>query len=113
MNRITRIRFAAMVAMPLVAALGLASPQSAAAAQIPTARVEIADLDLNTPNGQERLQLRIRAAIDKVCVRPASLVARSLQTISSIDSCKAAANTSVKQQLARLGLRNEAVALSR
>jgi UrcA family protein len=113
MNRITRIRFATLVALPLVAALGLASPQSASAAQVPTTRVEIADLDLSTPEGQARLQLRIDAAIEKVCVRPASLVARSLQTISSIDSCKAAANTSVKQQLARLGLRSEAVALTR
>lgn len=93
--------------LTVVAALSLFASPAAPAAQIPLQRVQVSDLDLATPRGQQLLTRRIDAAIDAVCVQPNRELPRSRVVLEGIDACRAAAIASVRQQLTSLGLRPE------
>lgn len=88
--------------LQIAAVLSLAIPVSLPAAQLPTAHVKVGDLDLSTPQGQRILQRRIAVAIDQVCVAPNAGMPLSRQAVRGINDCKAKANASAQQQLARL-----------
>lgn len=85
-----------------IATLGLAP---VLAESLPTARVLVSDLDLSTPQGQQRLERRIAAAVDQVCPAPASLTQRSRAGLRELEACRSAAANGVRLELARLGLR--------
>ena len=86
------------------AALGLAAISTAATAgsnDVPRTEVKVADLNLGTAEGQERLDQRIHAAAKKMCKvgQP-----RSTSRIPSADSqkCYDAALNSTRAQVASL-----------
>jgi len=74
--------FASLAALPFAA--GAATP-----ADIPTARVQFADLDLGHDAGIDRLYTRLRRAAESVCDRYADN--RDLRAIAEQRACAAAA----------------------
>lgn len=72
---------------------------------LPSRRVTVSDLDLSTPQGLQRLERRIAAAIDQVCPAPEKLAQRSVAALHNLAECRSAAANGVQQQIARLGLR--------
>ena len=102
MTRNTSSRFVAATILAGLAAASLAVP--AFAEPLPSQRVVVSDLDLSTPQGQQRLERRIAAAIDQVCPKPAKLAQRSVAALHNLAECRAAATDGVHQQIARFGL---------
>src|SRR6478735_5989002 len=79
-----------------VAALLSALPAALPAATLPSERVQISDLDLSTPQGQQRLE--------RVCPGPTSLTQRSRALQEQVGQCRSAAMAQVQQQLRDAGL---------
>ncbi|WP_298306546.1 UrcA family protein [uncultured Erythrobacter sp.] len=76
-----------------------ASPALASSSDLPTKDVSYADLNLNTPQGQARLETRLESAARSVC---RSHERRSGTRIRSphLDACLANARASAKKQMA-------------
>ncbi|HYP80828.1 MAG TPA: UrcA family protein [Steroidobacteraceae bacterium] len=87
-----------------VAALLSALPAALPAATLPSERVQISDLDLSTPQGQQRLEQRVSVALERVCPGPASLTQRSRALQEQVGQCRSAAMAQVQQQLRDAGL---------
>jgi UrcA family protein len=68
-------------------------------------RVQVSGFDFATPKAQRALDRRIRTAIDRVCVLPNRELPRSIAVVTGIESCRAAAMRSVRQQLSDMGYR--------
>jgi UrcA family protein len=82
----------------LAAALSV-STQAGAAQPLPTALVNIGDIDLGSGSGQRVLAHRIAAAVEEVCGSYANASEPVEQ--SQVDDCRASAMASARQQLAR------------
>lgn len=100
-QKIPRHRLAA-VSFMAVAALAFIPPLPAA--ELPSVRVRISDLDLTTPQGQRSLQRRVSAAIADVCVPHASVLLRNARSRKEVRECTSQARQSVQQQLQRHGM---------
>ena len=81
-----------------------ALPVALQAAALPAERVQISDLDLGTPLGQQRLEKRVSAALDRVCPGPTSLTQRSRAAQEQVRQCRSTALADVQQQLRGAGL---------
>jgi len=99
MNRKT-----ALIRTLSVAALLSALPAVLPAATLPSERVQVSDLELATPLGQQRLEKRVNAALDRVCPGPASLTQRSRALQEQVRQCRSTALAEVQQQLRDAGL---------
>ena len=99
MNRTT-----ALIRTITVAALLSALPAVLPAATLPSERVQISDLDLSTPQGQQRLEKRVSAALDRVCPDAASLTQRAWVLQEQVRQCRSTAMAQVQQQLRDAGL---------
>lgn len=75
-------------------------PTMAHADELPTERVRISDLDLASPEGQRTLELRVRAAIEKVCSPPKAEPVEKLRSRVKLEKCREQARASVASQLA-------------
>lgn len=75
-------------------------PTLAHADELPTERVRVSDLDLASSEGQRTLELRIRAAIEKVCAPPEAEPVEKLRSRVKLDKCREEARASVARQLA-------------
>ncbi|MEL6878239.1 MAG: UrcA family protein [Pseudomonadota bacterium] len=85
-------------------ALGLAAlstPAIAGGEKAPAVTVEIADLNLSTPEGQERLDRRIETAARKVCGLDAVRTGTRMRSARS-ERCYTEAMKSVEQQVAAM-----------
>jgi len=82
----------------LVAALGLAAPV-VSAAQVPTEKVRIADLDLGTAKGQQSFERRLRVALDRVCMRPNDHLPHTRSALKRLEECKTSARNGALRQL--------------
>lgn len=88
----------ALIALTMTAG-GIAAPAMAQEDQTPRVMVRYGDLDLQTADGRERLDARIRGAIRSMCrtdPRP------TLWSRASQQACEARARSSVEPQLAAL-----------
>jgi UrcA family protein len=95
----------AAAGLTLLAVISLVRSPAAQAAQQPEQRVQVSSLDFATPKAQRALQRRIRTAIDRVCVQPNRGLPRTIAATTGIESCRAAAMRSARQQLSDLGFR--------
>jgi UrcA family protein len=87
----------------MIALLGIA-PATLPAAQPPTQRVQVADLDLATPRGQRVFEQRLKAAVYQVCVRPNSLLPETREVQQGIHACQARARADAQRQLLAHGI---------
>ena len=85
-------------AILLAAAFGMAVPTTAALAQ-ESINVEYADLNLDTKEGQKKLDLRIRKAVESVCEVNAVQTGTRVRSNES-RQCAEQAYASVKKQIA-------------
>lgn len=86
----------------LALSLGLTGVPALAAEQ-PTAEVRIADLDLTTAQGQQRLETRVKSAARRLC----STGARGLAEMAHQSQCIEAALSNAKPQTERAIARAE------
>jgi UrcA family protein len=85
--------------------LGLAAlPTMLPAAEIPVQRVQVADLNLDSAEGQRALERRIRLAIDQVCRPATSELQRHPVARRKADECRQHAWNDVQRQLAAHGV---------
>jgi len=84
------------------AALFFALPAHLPAATPPSERVEISDLDLATPMGQQELEQRMRAAVRRVCAAAATPNTLAIQ--QQVWRCRSAALADAHRQLQDAGL---------
>ncbi len=93
-----------------LAALGLAgaaiSPVMATEAERMTVKVNLADLDLATAEGQRELDQRLKRAVRTVC-RTKDLTTGSRILSEDARDCIAKARTGVKQQMAALSINQQ------
>ena len=94
--------------VPALAALSLivAIPAQAEEASI---EVQYSDLDLTTPQGIERLNGRIEAALDKVCGKPA---VRDLKVAASQKKCREQSAPTAFAEVARVIEEKNGIALA-
>ena len=88
----------------LVAALMLGMVPPLQAAEPPTVRVYVGDLELASAHGQRELQRRVDAAIAQVCTPPGSAVVQRPRSRRLVRECRAQAWAGVEKQLARHGV---------
>ena len=86
------------------AALLIALPVTLPAETLPAVRVQISDLDLATPLGQQRLERRVEVALDRVCPAPSSLTQRSRALQEELRQCRSTALAGLQQQLRDAGV---------
>jgi UrcA family protein len=91
--------------LTLLTAISLGISPAAHSAQFAVQRVQVSDFDFATPKAQRALDRRISTAIDRVCVLPNRELPRSIAVVAGIESCRAAAMRSVRQQLSDMGYR--------
>jgi UrcA family protein len=91
------------LAVCLAAAIAVFTP-ALRAADIPTARVYVGDLDLRTQQGQRQAQQRVLRAIDKVCVEAETLATQTLRNRAAARKCREQAFARVQVQLEQNGL---------
>lgn len=85
--------------------LGLAAlPTMLPAAEIPVQRVRVADLNLDSVEGQRVLERRVRLAIDQVCRPATSELERHPIARRKADECRQHAWNDVQRQLAAHGV---------
>lgn len=85
--------------------LGLAAlPTMLPAAEIPVQRVQVADLNLDSAEGQRVLERRVRLAIDQVCRPATSELERHPLARRQADECRQRAWNDVQRQLAARGV---------
>ena len=96
----------------LFAVLGL-TPVTLPAAQVPTEQVRITDLDLATPAGQQVFERRLKAAVDRVCVRPNSQLPQTRKVQQGIQRCQVTARADARKQLLAHGIAFPALRLAR
>jgi UrcA family protein len=99
-RKIPRPRLAAVGFMAVAAC---AFTPALPAAELPSVRVRISDLDLTTPRGQRSLQRRVNAAIADVCVPQSSVLLRNARSRRDIRECTDHARRNVQQQLEQRG----------
>lgn len=78
-------------------------PSIAMAAEPPTLRVKLSDLDLASTQGQHTLEHRLKVAIDQVCAGAGSTSA-PITAPRQIELCKENARASARRQLEQHGL---------
>ncbi|WP_427966133.1 UrcA family protein [Altererythrobacter sp.] len=86
------------------AALGLmlaATPAAADTSETPGVKIEYRDLDLDTPEGQEKLERRIDAAASQICKLNERRTGTRLPSRAS-KQCFAEARATAKSQMATL-----------
>ena len=93
-----------VVAGLLIAAMGLAAPAVVSAAQPPTEKVRISDLDLATAKGQQAFERRLQVALDRVCERPNDSLPQTSAVQQRVDACKAGARSGAMHQLQTHGV---------
>lgn len=81
-------------------AVGLSIPATSAFSQ-ESAAIEYADLNLDSPEGQKRLDLRIRKAVEQVCAVNEAPTGTRIRTRES-RVCEAQAYAKAQQQVAAL-----------
>jgi len=81
-----------------VSALSNVAMASGGADVMPTARVKLADLDLNTPDGISTLYARIKHAARRVCEAPGGT--RMIGVARTAKECRALTTDSAVRQLA-------------
>jgi UrcA family protein len=87
----------------LLAATPSLIPSIAAAAEPPTLRVKVSDLDLASAQGQRTLEHRLKVAIDQVCAQAGSTSA-PITAPRQIELCKENARASARHQLEERGV---------
>jgi UrcA family protein len=92
------------IAIKLLAAVALLSAgnafaQDQFASTASTVTIQVSDLNLATPDGQETLNRRINGALHRVCPRPDT---RVLMERTQYSRCMAQATSSVARQMAQL-----------
>lgn len=102
MIRMTNVRRPLRAA--LIAALVLGMMPAVQAANLPTERIYVGDLELQNPRGQRELQRRVDIAIDRVCRPVGSALLPSPRTRRLTRECRANAWTQVQGQLDRHGV---------
>jgi len=93
MRKFTRLAAAAALILAIAPASGLAQPTPAAE---PSARIELADLNLATPADAAKLAIRVNAASEKLCHDMALANAQGGFTMAG---CKIAVRRQVMSQL--------------
>lgn len=92
-----------MMTRTLTLALSLTAAAPALAAEAPTAEVRIADLDLSTAQGQQRLETRVKSAARDLC----STGERGVAAMTRQSECIADVMASAKPQADRAIARAE------
>jgi len=104
-RNILRVRTGRGVAAGLlITAMGLVAPAVLSAAQPPTEKVRIADLNLDTAKGQQAFERRLQVALDRVCVRPNDHLPHTKSVQQRVDACRASARNGALQQLETRGI---------
>ncbi len=103
-NPARKIRLATLLAAATVT--GLAFTATAPAAEVPTIRVQVGDLNLASAQGQRVLERRVSAAINSVCgaKKTTSVASTSGMARVQIAYCRNAAFADVQRQLDQHGL---------
>ena len=92
-----------MMTRSLILALSLTAAAPVLAAEAPTAEVRIADLDLSTAQGQQRLEIRVKSAARDLC----STGERGVAAMTRQSQCIADVMASAKPQTDRAIARAE------
>jgi UrcA family protein len=100
---IRKTRLTRPLSAGLIAACMLAMVPAVQAANLPTDRVYVGDLDLRNPQARRELQRRVSRAIERVC-RPVAGSALLPRTRRLTSECRADAWAQVQQQLDRHGV---------
>jgi UrcA family protein len=87
-----------IVSAALVAVAASAPSYASGAVNIKNRVVRYSDLDLSTPNGQQRLALRIKKAIEQVCLSPAAYTTKEKQDLAR---CKRVAMANAQPKVER------------
>jgi UrcA family protein len=87
----------------LLAATFAIIPTVASAAESATRTVNVSDLNLGSPQGQQTLSRRLRAAVNQVCA-PSAGESRMRVSRAKVEECRQAAWASVQRQLQQYGL---------
>ncbi|WP_083734287.1 UrcA family protein [Sphingopyxis sp. KK2] len=90
-----------MMTRTLILALSLTAAVPAFAAEAPTAEVRIADLDLSTAQGQQRLEIRVKSAARDLCVTGERGVAAMTRQSQCIADVMASAKPQADRAIAR------------
>lgn len=90
-----------------------ALPTLLPAAEIQVQRVHVADLNLDSPQGQRALERRVRLAIEQVCRPATSELQRHPLARRQADECRQTAWEGVRLQLAAHGVARQVAGLAR
>jgi UrcA family protein len=90
-----------MMTRTLILALSLTAAAPALAAEAPTAEVRIADLDLSTAQGQQRLETRVKSAARDLCATGERGVAAMTRQSECIADVMASAKPQADRAIAR------------
>lgn len=94
----------------LIAACMLGMVPALQAANLPTERVPVGDLELESSRGQREMQRRVDGAIDRVCRPTGSAALPSPRSRRLVRECRAHAWAEVHAQLRRHGIEPVAAA---
>jgi UrcA family protein len=94
-----------LTGLTLITTLGCGVP-AFAAPELASERVQVKDLDLASPHGQQVLDARVAAAIEHVCVLPYARIEQTTAAERRQADCKAAARADVQRQLQAHGVQS-------
>jgi UrcA family protein len=94
----------AVAGLLIATMLGFSAPTLLSASEFPKERVQVSDLDLATPKGQQEFERRLEVAIGHLCAAPASRLPPLPIAQHSIDACRATARADAQRQLQAHGI---------